>query len=364
MQTKPLYRLIFTAAAALAAAFVILTTPTVRAGLFNVPSEPANWNGPFVSFDSGGVWSSFDWSFDGTTIDLTRQYNLVTATPNPNGGAAIPNNADTPNLLTYTMPNHSSDDSAYIAEIDLGYNKQFGHFVIGGLFGFSGTHVNDTSSFFGTSTGNTITVNPAPPGGTPSPTDVYYDNAFRSERRIEQEWAGYVGGQLGFAWNRFFIYGTGGVSFAQIDVNSYDGTTTIFSGTPTPTPTIIPVPNIVGVSPSGSPVIGSNTARKILHNNSIQSGWYAGVGFLYAFTDSVSAGLEYRHNDFGDTEYHLNVSDKGTTAGTGARVLFPSATTVSNENNEVLFKVSIALGNLGTKHSPTAISTTTTTTTQ
>src|SRR5438105_15819351 len=101
MQTKPLYRLIFTTGAALVAAFLMLATPNIRAVLFIVPSEPADWNGPFVAFDNGGVWSNFDWSFDTATVDLTRQFNLATATPNPNGGAGIPNNATTPNFIVF-----------------------------------------------------------------------------------------------------------------------------------------------------------------------------------------------------------------------------------------------------------------------
>lgn len=354
MQTKPLYRLIFTTGAALAAAFLILATPNARAGLFQMSSEPADWNGPFVAFDNGGVWSNFDWSFDGTTIDLTRQFNLATASPNPNGGAGIPNNATTPNFTGGGMPGHSSDDSAYFAGIDLGYNKQMGHFVIGGSFGFTGTRVQDESDFRATETG-TITVNPSLPGASPSPTDVFFSSGFRSHRKIEQEWAGYTGGQLGFAWNRFFIYAIGGAAFAQIDVHSFDAVTTEFSMSPTPTPIgVVGVPPPQGVplqctqASGGTAPCPPNTQKKVLQNNTVQVGWFAGAGLQYAFTDTVSAGLEYRHNDYGDTEYHIGVGEKGTSA------LFPAATTISNDNNQVLFKVSIQLGNLGAKHTAAA----------
>ena len=324
MQTKPFNLIICTIGAALVATFLALTAPTARAGLFSLstPSEPADWNGPFVSFDAaGGVWSSFDISRYNTTVDLTRQFNIATGTTTASGNF-IPNNATEVNLTTFAAPSHSSDDSAYLAGIDLGYNKQIGHFVIGGALGFTGTKVTDESDFRSSQT-NTIVVSPGTPPVTEDDTAV---TDFRSRRRAEQLWAGYTGGQVGFAWNRFLIYGIGGVAFAQIDLKSLDRAATEFFD--------------VNGAPRGNPVV----SKKLLQNNTDQVGWFAGGGLQYLFTDAVSAGLEYRHNDYGDTEYHLNVGDKGHSG------IFPGATTVSNDNNEVLFKVTILLGHLGEKH--------------
>lgn len=322
MQTKPLYQLIFTTGAALVAAFLMLATPTVRAGLFDVPSEPADWNGPFVSFNSGGAWGNFDWHHDGTTVDLTRQYNL--ATTFSGGIPNSPNNATTVNLIAFNPTSHSSDDAAYIGGVDLGYQKQWGRFVGGFAFGFSGTKLTDQSDFGDTAVG-TIFVNPTSPPSATLPGNVNFVTDFRSLRKIEQEWSGYAGPRLGFAWNRLLFYATGGVAFAQVDVNSFDRAGTIF------TPS-------AGSLATG----GTDHLAKPLTNNSIQVGWYVGGGTDYAFSNTLTAGIEFRHSDYGDTEYHLNVP--------GNFGLRPSATTVSYDNNSVLFKVSILLGNLGEKH--------------
>jgi opacity protein-like surface antigen len=332
MQTKPFNLTICTLGAALVAAFLALTTPTAHAGLlaiFSAPSEPMDWNGPFISFDAaGGVWSHIGISNYRTNVDLTRQFNVATGTTTPEGNF-IPNNATTPNVTFFSAPGHSSDDGAYLAGIDLGYNKQFGHFVVGGVFGFTGTKVTDESSFRDFQE-NIISVNPGTP---PVPQDVIADTDFHSWRHVEQLWAGYVGGQLGFAWNRFLIYGLGGAAFAQIDVLSLDRAFTVFSQN------VIPV-----AGQQGNVVLGQTVDKPRLQNNTIQAGWFAGGGLQYAFNDTWSAGLEYRHNSYGDTEYHLNVGDKGH-AG-----VFPGATTVGVENNQVLFKVTVWLGHLGEKH--------------
>jgi opacity protein-like surface antigen len=59
----------------------------------------------------------------------------------------------------------------------------------------------------------------------------------------------------------------------------------------------------------------------------------------FCFTDKLRAGLEYRHSDYGDRLYHF--------AHSGNEAVFPGATRVSVNNNEVVFKVSIMLGHLG-----------------
>jgi outer membrane immunogenic protein len=328
MQTKPLNRLIFTAGAAFVATFLAFAATTVRAGLFSVPSEPADWNGMFVAFNAGGVWSNFDWSHDPTTVDLTRQYNLATGTVNSSGNF-IPNDATAVNLISFFPNSHSSDDGAFIGGVDLGYNKQFGHFVIGGVFGFSGTKVTDQSDFRDTASG-VIFVNPTQtPAG-----DVNFFTDYRSMRKIEQEWSGYVGAQAGFAFNRLFFYATGGAAFAQIDVHSLDRANTDF--------TTFDDEDTVGGS------VPPPSQRRLLQNNTVQCGWYVGGGTQFAFTDAVSAGIEFRHSDYGDTEYHLNVGEKGHAT------VFPAATTVSYDNNSVLFKVTILLGHLGEKHAAPA----------
>lgn len=75
-------------------------------------------------------------------------------------------------------------------------------------------------------------------------------------------------GRLGMAFDRFMIYGTGGIGFTNVDIDlAGDGDDVDFMG------------------------------------------WVAGGGIEYAITDNVSFGVEYLHYDFGDEIF--NTTDEG-----------------------------------------------------
>ena len=78
---------------------------------------------------------------------------------------------------------------------------------------------------------------------------------------IRQNWEGSLVGRVGFAADRFLVYGLGGGAVTSMTTN-YD------------------------------PVFVTDSSDTVL-------GWTAGVGAEYAITDNVSAGLEYRFTDFG-----------------------------------------------------------------
>lgn len=93
---------------------------------------------------------------------------------------------------------------------------------------------------------------------------------------------GSVRGRLGIAFDRVLIYGTGGVTFADI-TNTYDSTA--FGG--------------------GFASIGE-----------IRTGWTAGGGAQYAVTDNWSVRAEYRHTDFGDVVDRSSVAFLATSSVT------------------------------------------------
>jgi outer membrane immunogenic protein len=78
-----------------------------------------------------------------------------------------------------------------------------------------------------------------------------------------------VRGRLGFAFDRFLVYGTGGAAFAGVEFTEDDAD--FF-------------------------------------------GWVAGGGIEYAVTDNISFGVEYLHYDFGDED--IEVGDSGLFADT------------------------------------------------
>ncbi|WP_420408194.1 outer membrane protein [Hoeflea sp.] len=88
-------------------------------------------------------------------------------------------------------------------------------------------------------------------------------NVAASVCRTRQDWAGSVRGRLGYAFDRLMVYGTVGVAFTDYD---FDQT---------------------------APAVQA-------WNDGARTGWTAGLGVEYAVTEKWSAGLEWKHYDFGN----------------------------------------------------------------
>ena len=272
------------------------------------PEEPFSWSGLYLGFNVGVVWEHADFGRHDTVVDLDEQFDVID--PNDNFSQDINFN------LLFTTPRRSDTDTAPIAGGQIGFLQQFGHFVVGAEGGLSGARTTSWSKFKDFANGNT---------GIDS---VTYDTDFGSKSIVETNWNGYVGGKVGFAWKHLLFYATGGAAFTNVDVSTFDKVDTEFveldGGTPAGPNQMI-----------GS--LGSVTSRIGRHAGDVLSGWYAGGGFQYAFTDFISAGLEYRRCDFGDQTYRL-----------GSRSpLFQSPTNVSLDSDQLTFRVNVLLGKMG-----------------
>jgi outer membrane immunogenic protein len=89
-----------------------------------------------------------------------------------------------------------------------------------------------------------------------------------------QSWLYTTRGRLGYAWNRWMVFGTGGAAFTDEGVQL------------------------------------CNVAFGCGSQSHVVAGWTAGGGVEYAFADSWSAKLEYLHNDFG-SQYFSRTLDSG-----------------------------------------------------
>ncbi|MCK1736321.1 porin family protein [Bradyrhizobium sp. 138] len=90
------------------------------------------------------------------------------------------------------------------------------------------------------------------------------------------DWVASVTGRVGYTWDRFLVYGKGGVGFAH-DRYSLDNFAFI-GGVP------------CGVFPAFTACSASTSTDRI--------GWTAGVGFEWAFAPNWSALVEYDHYGF------------------------------------------------------------------
>ncbi len=132
----------------------------------------------------------------------------------------------------------------------IGYNKQFGHFVLGGEWDVEYAGQNTSKTLF-----NSLGL------ATGGPTQTNIQDNFR--------WS--VRGRAGYADGRSLYYLTGGL------VNGgYNVTQNYW--------------NLAGATPYNPGNDAFNVER---------FGWTIGAGIEYAFTDRWSANVEYRHSDFG-----------------------------------------------------------------
>lgn len=97
--------------------------------------------------------------------------------------------------------------------------------------------------------------------------------------RAKREWQASVRGRVGYAFDRFLIYGAGGVAFTEVDYSYYN------------------------------PAVRSSDLISFS-----RTGWTAGGGVNYAATNNIIIGLDYRYTDFGTFDYVARQAFLGLTA--------------------------------------------------
>ncbi|MBP0579788.1 porin family protein [Labrys sp. LIt4] len=124
----------------------------------------------------------------------------------------------------------------FLGGLQAGYNYQFDNIVVGIETDFQGAQIKDT--VHGVVAGE--------PG----------------RARSDIKWYGTLRPRIGYAYDRFLIYATGGLAYGNIDYK---------------------------LSYNGASFSDSNT----------KVGWTAGAGLEYAFTDNLSGRVEYQYVNFG-----------------------------------------------------------------
>jgi outer membrane immunogenic protein len=177
-----------------------------------------------------------------------------------------------------------------IGGVQLGYNHQFGHIVVG----------TELSGTFGNVDGSTNCFRAGEPVGTTTYVGGTEDERIRTETvdkrcHAKQEWSVQWLNKLGRAFGpegRLLGYVTGGVAVTQVKINR----TASYSDTVTR---------------------GDELRRDTL----VDARWsgqhtYAGVvlggGFQYALTNNLSLGVEYLHTVYADADTLTNGSFKVT----------------------------------------------------
>jgi outer membrane immunogenic protein len=206
----------FTASAADLGARPISKAPIVA------PPPPFSWTGCYIGGNAGGKRGSFD-----------GEANLIGADP----------------LLFPTLLFGGGDnETGFIAGGQVGCQWQTGQFVLGFEGDFDATNLERTFVSAGL-------VPPFVAGDTFT---------------LSNNWQASLRGRLGWAFDRFMIYATGGVAWANFEAEA----------------ALVGTPFIV-------------SADKTL------TGWTVGGGFEWAFTPNWSLGVEYRFSQFDRDDFGL-----------------------------------------------------------
>jgi len=155
-------------------------------------------------------------------------------------------------ILNFIPPSFSgsNDVDGGLGGVHLGMNKQFGNWVVGGEFRLSGAEISGSTS---DCAGLTSLV-----GGLLAPGIV----GFNCETNVN--WVAAALAKLGYAQDRWMVYGTAGWAVAGVDYGS------------------------AIVIPPAAPLISLPGGE-----SETADGFAYGGGVEYAFTESVSFGVEY-----------------------------------------------------------------------
>ena len=197
-------------------------------------------------------------SWDGLYVGTHVGYGLNTVSEQ--GSDFVPGYAGLANPVLY---NQSYSSRGPLTGFQIGYNKQFGHFVLGGEWDVGYAGQNTSKTLF-----NTLGL------GMGGPYQTNIQDTFRWSLR----------GRAGYADGRSLYYLTGGLVSGGFNVQHN------YWALPGVTPYTPATDSFAG------PLGGTANVGQF---NIERFGWTVGAGIEYAFTDKWSANVEYRHNDFG-----------------------------------------------------------------
>jgi opacity protein-like surface antigen len=293
------------------------------------PTDPCNWTGFYIGFNSGATFNHLDLSKQMTDVNLTQQFYDIT-----NEIGAVEENF----LTTFHVPGHSETDGAMIGGGQTGFELQFGHFVFGAEGGFSGngSEAHGSSSEFQTNELFLFTEQ----------QNTTAETEFTSKSRVTTNWNGYFGGKLGFCWNGFLFYGTGGVAFTDVHLESSQTANSSFFQPCQGDCTQAGQGGITKAVQGGAigrsqdqlgGFVGQIVSNRTTTQGDVLTGWYGGFGTDYQLTNVVSVGVEYRHVDWGGVDEHL-------TGGMGP--VFTGNGHLDLNADQVVFKVNFLIGPL------------------
>ena len=253
------------------AAAAIALLASVAPAAAQAPPGAVNWGGPYVGLSLGGEWGQLPGS--------------VSVAPTPAGAA--PGSAAVPGSTRHLT---GSTDGTVTGGGQVGYNYQIDNFVLGVEGDIRG--------------GGLSTATSVPAGGL---TNFPAGSSFNASSDFNAS----VRGRLGYAWNQYLFYGTGGIAVADVNLKS----------------NIAPGAGVPGSSASTSTTLLGPTF---------------GGGVEYAVTPNISVAGEYRYTDYGFNTVRLG--NVATTTSGGVVATSPASERIGLRDNTALIKVNYRFG--------------------
>ena len=300
-------------------------------------TELFNWTGFYIGGNIGGLSSDYGFGHYTDTVDVDAQFSELPAITardpflNVLGGTMEDfGSASFPFPDTGTTFGQGSNQ-ALLGGGQVGYNKQFGHWVIGVEGDYEGTSASGKTLSFGSA------ETTASGGGQPIPLGAFTDTAettLNAERKAETDWSASLRARFGYAVGPLLFYGTAGIAWTDVKVIASETASTDFfqeftdggvAAVANPSGMGGPIGNFIGNVPS------TNFSKT---SADVQMGWTGGCGSEWAINDKMSLAVEYRHSDYGSHTYHF-ASNEG--------VIFPGDTKVSLETDQVTLRFNILI---------------------
>ena len=161
----------------------------------------------------------------------------------------------------------SQSPKGFLGGVQVGYNWQWGHIVAGleADFDYMGLKASTTGT---------------------APDPVVVGNSYNISQEIKTNWLGTARPRIGWAFDNFLVYATGGVAVSQIKyTSSHSETTTIAAGSRS--------------------------------TNPIKLGWVAGLGVEWAWSQRWSVKAEYLYTRIASVSTDYGVTDGVLTGSEG-----------------------------------------------
>lgn len=301
--------------------------------------EPFSWTGFYIGGNLGANWTNYEFGNFFEDVDVFQQADEFFGDNNVNTSALTNGNGGGFGFAEFLFPGAGPEGTLFDVGSDdgltgggqLGFNKQWGHFVVGIEGDFNRTSTSRSQTFEGSQTNFFgATTSTGFRGLDFAVTDV------TATRRAETDWTASARARLGWANGRVLLYVTGGAAWTHINVTADDIATTEFFDEIFIEDFNIPFTN--GGGKGGGIFIpfsvGSITNTNLSRDEETVLGWTAGGGGEWAVNNMFSIGMEYRHSDFGSHTYNFDAH---------GGPIFPGPMKVDLENDQVTVRFNILL---------------------